>query len=151
METINIRKENLKKLGYTSLEQWLQNPKHIYIGRSMEHYVPGAKQSKWHNPFKIDKNSIIKDQRKLVIEKYREYLLNNEKLLNEIGELEGKVLGCWCKPLGCHGDVLVEVLEYSRRSNSNRPKIEKSRFQVNEKDFPSRKFFLVSESEQMMD
>ena len=117
----------------------------------MEHYVPGAKQSKWHNPFKIDKNSIIKDQRKLVIEKYREYLLNNEKLLNEIGELEGKVLGCWCKPLGCHGDVLVEVLEYSRRSNSNRPKIEKSRFQVNEKDFPSRKFFLVSESEQMMD
>ena len=68
-----------------------------------------------------------------------------------IGELEGKVLGCWCKPLGCHGDVLVEVLECSRRSNSNRPKIEKSRFQVNEKDFPSRKFFLVSESEQMMD
>jgi hypothetical protein len=26
-------------------------------------------------------------------------------------ELQGKTLGCWCKPLACHGDVIVEILE----------------------------------------
>ena len=25
--------------------------------------------------------------------------------------LRGKVLGCYCKPLACHGDVIVELLE----------------------------------------
>ena len=26
-------------------------------------------------------------------------------------ELRGKVLGCWCKPLDCHGDVLKVVVD----------------------------------------
>lgn len=26
-------------------------------------------------------------------------------------ELRGKVLGCWCKPKACHGDVLVKLIE----------------------------------------
>jgi hypothetical protein len=26
-------------------------------------------------------------------------------------ELDGRTLGCWCKPLACHGDILVELLE----------------------------------------
>lgn len=25
--------------------------------------------------------------------------------------LKGKILGCWCKPKACHGDVIVEYLE----------------------------------------
>ena len=31
--------------------------------------------------------------------------------LARIQELEGKVLGCWCKPQDCHGDVLVELID----------------------------------------
>lgn len=27
------------------------------------------------------------------------------------GELRGKVLGCWCAPKMCHGDVLAELAE----------------------------------------
>jgi hypothetical protein len=27
-----------------------------------------------------------------------------------IEPLRGKTLGCWCKPLPCHGDVIVELL-----------------------------------------
>ena len=30
-------------------------------------------------------------------------------LLAALPELQGKVLGCWCAPLPCHGDVLVEL------------------------------------------
>jgi len=29
----------------------------------------------------------------------------------EVLELKGKVLGCHCKPLSCHGDVYAEYLE----------------------------------------
>jgi hypothetical protein len=26
-------------------------------------------------------------------------------------ELKGKILGCWCHPLPCHGDVLVKLIK----------------------------------------
>lgn len=69
----------------------------IYIGRP----------SKWGNPFTIGKDGT----REEVIEKYRKYILKNKKLLKSLPELKGKVLGCFCKPRACHGDVLVELLE----------------------------------------
>ena len=69
----------------------------VYIGRP----------SKWGNPFEIGKDGT----RKEVIEKYRKYVLSNKELMNSLHELEGKTLGCWCKPLACHGDVLLELIE----------------------------------------
>lgn len=69
----------------------------IYIGRP----------SKWGNPFVVGKDGT----RKEVIDKYRKYILSNKELLDSLDELEGKVLGCWCKPKSCHGDVLVELIE----------------------------------------
>jgi len=63
------------------------------------------RQSIWGNPYFIGKLS-----RKEVIEKYREYILNNPDLLAKLPELKGKRLGCHCKPLDCHGDVLVELI-----------------------------------------
>ena len=44
---------------------------------------------------------------------YREWLLHTKggrSLQEDIDELRGKVLGCFCKPHPCHGDVLVELL-----------------------------------------
>ena len=70
----------------------------VYIGRP----------SKWGNPFSIGKDG----NRFEVIEKYRKYILSNEELLDSVKELEGKILGCWCKPMACHGDVLVEIVNY---------------------------------------
>lgn len=49
-----------------------------------------------------------------VLHHYRIHLL--DRLRSDPGFLEplrGKVLGCWCKPLPCHGDVIVELLEAS--------------------------------------
>lgn len=69
----------------------------VYIGRP----------SKWGNPFTIGKDGT----REEVIEKYREYLLGNDELMNSLHELKGKVLGCWCAPKPCHGDVLKELIE----------------------------------------
>ena len=69
----------------------------VYIGRP----------SKWGNPFKIG----VDGTRKEVIQKYRNYIISNKELMDSLHELEGKILGCYCKPKSCHGDVLVELIE----------------------------------------
>ena len=69
----------------------------IYIGRG----------SIWGNPFEIGKDGT----RKEVINKYRQYALTNKKIMDSLPLLKNKVLGCWCKPKSCHGDVLKEMIE----------------------------------------
>lgn len=79
----------------------------IYIGR------PG----KFGNPFTHKDGTQAKFKvatREEAVEKYREYALKNEEIMSSLGELKGKVLGCWCKnkpDTPCHGDVLVELVE----------------------------------------
>lgn len=68
----------------------------VYIGRP----------SIWGNPFSIDNEN----SREKVIQQYKDYLLHNPYLMARLPDLKGKVLGCWCKPEACHGDVILEVL-----------------------------------------
>jgi hypothetical protein len=35
----------------------------------------------------------------------------DEEYRRRVLELKGKQLGCFCKPLSCHGDVLAEWLD----------------------------------------
>ena len=69
----------------------------IYIGRP----------SKWGNPFEVGKDGT----REEVCKKYREWITKGagRHLLNDLHELNGKVLGCWCYPKQCHGDILHEL------------------------------------------
>ena len=69
----------------------------VYIGRS----------SKWGNPYKIS-DGLTREQ---VIQMYEAYLINHPSLMNDLDELEGKVLGCHCKPKACHGDILIKYLK----------------------------------------
>lgn len=76
----------------------------VYIGRPSE----------WANPFS-DKPSAypvikVKDRME-AIAKYREWILTRPDLLSRLNELKGKTLGCWCRPLACHGDVLVQLIK----------------------------------------
>ena len=107
---VNIKKENLKKLGYTDLQHWLEDPEHVYIGRDMTHYVKAATGSKWQNPFTISKYT-----REDCVKKYKEHVLNNKELKDSLHELKGKVLGCWCKPQSCHGDILIELINQTKK------------------------------------
>ena len=79
----------------------------VYIGRP----------SKWGNPFKIKKS----EPREVCVKRYRELLLRQDELLGQLGELQGKVLGCWCKPELCHGDVLAQLAD-SRAYKSSKKK-----------------------------
>lgn len=74
----------------------------VYIGRP----------SKWGNPFSHKEGTLAKykvNTRKEAIDKYREWIITQSLLLRDLYELKNKVLGCWCKPLDCHGDVLAEL------------------------------------------
>jgi hypothetical protein len=50
-------------------------------------------------------------ERDEVISKFEEYLLKNEELMKDLHELKGKILGCWCKPEACHGDILAKYAD----------------------------------------
>ena len=67
----------------------------LYIGRP----------SKWGNPFVIGKDGTRDD----VIAKYRQWILTQQNLLNDLHELEGKRIACYCSPKACHGDVLADL------------------------------------------
>lgn len=76
--------------------------------------------SKWANPFTIKSCGSAQN----AVEKYRKYILQQHHLLMDIPELEGKVLGCWCKEKPtdvCHGDVLVELVEKWKNGSLNVP------------------------------
>lgn len=68
----------------------------VYVGRP----------TKWGNPFVIGKHGT----REQVIARYRAMLDANPALKAAAREeLRGKDLVCWCAPLACHADVLMEV------------------------------------------
>ena len=70
----------------------------VYIGRG----------SPWGNPYIIGQDGT----RSEVIAAYREWILSQPELVAKARkELTGKVLGCFCKPAPCHGDVLVEICD----------------------------------------
>ncbi len=46
-----------------------------------------------------------------MIAKYEQWLLQQPELMAALPELRGKVLGCWCSPNACHGDVLARLAD----------------------------------------
>jgi hypothetical protein len=62
---------------------------------------------KWGNPFHIGGRVT----REKAIAMYEVYIRRNKKLLANLPELVGKVLGCCCAPERCHGEVLLRLLK----------------------------------------
>ena len=112
---VSLKKSSLTRRGYKSFEDWNSDPNHVYIGRDMTHHISGALGSKWGNPFKFDKKK--KNSRKKCLERYEEHIRKNPDLFNAVMELEGKELGCWCKPSLCHGDILIKLFKERQGTN----------------------------------
>ena len=73
----------------------------VYVGRP----------SVFGNPYTLG----IDGNRETVIKYYKEYfyekIKSNAIFKAKVEELKGKILGCFCKPLACHGDIIVKYLE----------------------------------------
>lgn len=81
-----------------------QAPFDVYIGRAEPR--SGLPKTKWANPYRLGLHGTRTD-----IAKYRDFLLRRGDLLAALPEIKGKVLGCWCFPRACHGDVLAELAD----------------------------------------
>lgn len=81
----------------------------VYIGRG----------SVWGNPHRM-KNEL---GRAWCITLYRRTLWakiqSGEITLDMLIALDGKRLGCYCSPKRCHGDVLVEAIEWAKREKNH--------------------------------
>lgn len=65
-------------------------PGAVYVGRG----------SPWGNPFRIGEHGTRAD----VVERFRVEVLPNL----DVSDLRGKDLVCFCAPLACHADLLLE-------------------------------------------
>lgn len=73
----------------------------VYIGRG----------SPFGNPFVVG----LHVSRELAIARFKPYfyakLETDWFFKKSVLMLKGRTLGCFCKPLACHGDIIVEYLE----------------------------------------
>lgn len=93
-------------------------PFDIYIGRSKN------SQFHWGNPWTHlpnVANTTKVDSRELALECFRKWICGEaffdvepqrrDWMLRNLHLLKGKTLGCFCAPLGCHGEILLELAE----------------------------------------
>lgn len=140
---VNVKVAHIRP-RFATLAEWMKEPNHVYIGRRGVIFVEGKRfpphDSLWANPFKLSKpksrpaklarsgkeSSAEADDRDAVIAKYRRYISDKldsgEISIDLLQQLRGCVLGCWCKPEKCHGDVLVELIELYAPSSSAKEK-----------------------------
>jgi hypothetical protein len=76
----------------------------VYIGRG----------SKWGNPYSThlsneDEFKVSNKDEAIVM--YEAWINEQPELMSSLYELEGKILGCWCAPKACHGDVIKKLVE----------------------------------------
>lgn len=79
----------------------------VYIGRG----------SPWGNPYAIG----VDGSRDKVIQKYRQHLWwqinRGDVAIDDLLALDGKRLGCFCKPRSCHGDVIASAVAWAKNKH----------------------------------
>ena len=96
---IHIKDKELDGANFSSNEVYIGRPNNTYYGASI-----------WGNPFVIGKDG----NREEVIDKYEDYIMSDEMwptVQANLHTLRGKNLVCYCKPLACHGDVLIKLVD----------------------------------------
>ena len=78
------------------------------------------RRTKWGNPWRVGQDG----SREEVIALYRADLWRRiragEVTLEELAELDGCWLACWCEPLPCHGNVLARAAAWASEQLAER-------------------------------
>ena len=81
-----------------------------YIGRPRRNH-----SNKFANPYRIGPDGTRED----VIAKHKKDFYNNPELQEAVwNELKGELLGCFCKPLACHGDTYIDYIEEREKNET---------------------------------
>ena len=82
---------------------WVESSDNVYIDHKNATY--NLERSKWANPFTIGASDYtLEDSMKY----YETHIRSNAELFNNLNEIEGKQLGCFCLPSQCHGNVSIK-------------------------------------------
>lgn len=80
----------------------------IKYAESKGKYIRADRWTDFGNPFEMDKDG----DRDEVCDNYEQhYLPFKPSILNQLKNLKGKALGCWCAPLRCHCDTLKAIID----------------------------------------
>lgn len=78
---------------------------YVYIGR--------GRGSRWGNPYSDQPGTLVEHRvasRAEALIWYEAWVRARPELMAALVQLRGKVLGFFCKPRECHGDVLVRLI-----------------------------------------
>jgi hypothetical protein len=85
-------------------KSWIP-PEAVYVGRPTKFGNPFT-----HQPAGTTLAQFIVKDRNASVDSYEAWLLAQPELVAAVKEeLKGKDLVCYCKPMRCHGDVLLRI------------------------------------------
>lgn len=94
MTSDELRRQLRVERGYSVVACKRRDIRLIAWAKENGLYVNIDRRSPWGNPFVLGVDG-IRDE---VCDLYAQYLQGQPDLLARLGELRGKVLGCWCYP-----------------------------------------------------
>ncbi len=115
MMVCNVKVKSLRNKScgvyYDNFGEFVKDEDNVYIGRKIYININGKKfyhpGSIWCNPF--TEKEYPKEELLWLYKRHLIMLIYTESLYEQLEDLDGKRLGCWCKPGRCHGDILLNV------------------------------------------
>ena len=109
---VNLKKENLNKIGFDSLKDWYYVPDNVYAGCNLhkylhveeiyKQYIPDV--AEFWNPFSVAYFGVTESLRR-----YKEFMLSEKR--SKVKALANKNIGCYCDGESCHVVALLECFD----------------------------------------
>ena len=124
IKIVDVHVQNLRKIGYDNLKQWMSEYGNLYAGRSgrvpiKDEDVYSYSSSVFANPFKVAQYGL-----EGALELYEKHLYTSTDAkwenirLKAIEDIPGKTLGCWCEDAKkCHCGILKKYVEEQMKQN----------------------------------
>ena len=118
-----ITKPKVINLNEVEIDQWIIEEGHTYIGR--KNTSLNLEKSPFQNPFHLND---FNNCREMCLAEYEKYLRGSPQLMERLsrGELDGKILGCFCAPAKCHGDILLKICNELKSKPTENSGLQKS-------------------------
>lgn len=114
--SVSIRRANKYTPGKVSASprgrvvHYKKEPYDFYVGRNAADYgVPAEKDADLGNPFAIIEGVRTRTQSIIKYEMHARQMVQFEGYRERVKSCHGKVLGCHCSPLPCHGTVILKL------------------------------------------